>query len=173
MGKQKHNIQKPKQGWVFRVQNLNAPTEVHCCISLLRRGLFVSQGEGGPHALLCFHYCYLGGGGVPSGCLCGGESCVINPNTWGQTRFFPRQSRRLFVPLGAGERTKDSPHGTKGRGKRRSFRFSHLLSPRANNFVLLFFRIPVGAQSLLKRAHREFIVILPRKHVRKDHVTKP
>ena len=77
------------------------------------------------------------------------------------------------VPLGAGERTKDSPYGTKGRGKRRSFRFSHLLSPRANNFVLLFFRIPVGAQSLLKRAHREFIVILPRKHVRKDHVTKP
>ena len=59
------------QGWVFRVQNLNAPSQVHCCISLLRRGVFVSQGDGGPPRtygrLLHFDYCYVFlGGGYPA-----------------------------------------------------------------------------------------------------------
>ena len=103
------------QGWVFRVQNLNAPSQVHCCISLLRRGVFVSQGDGGPPRtygrLLHFDYCYvfLGGGGIPSGSLCGGERCFIYPNSRGHKLFSPRQSRSLFVPLGAGERKKNTP----------------------------------------------------------------
>ena len=106
-------------------------------------------------------------GGVPSGRLCGGERCLSPLD------FSSRQRRSLFVPLGAGERRKASPQGTTGRGKRRSFRFSHLPSPRANYFSLLFFRVPVGTLSLLKRAHRGFIVSLPRGHVRKERVTKP
>ena len=166
-----------EQGCVFRVQNLNAPTEAHSCISLLRRGLFVSQGDEGPlrtyARLLYFDYCYVFLGGVPSGRLCGGERC-LSPLVFSPRHdFTPRQSRSLFVPLGAGERRKASPQGTTGRGKRRSFRFSHLPSPRANYFSLLFFRVPVGTLSLLKRAHRGFIVSLPRGHVRKERVAKP
>ena len=97
---------------------------------------FVLQGDGGPPftyaRLLHFNYCYVflgGGGGVPSGSLCGGERCFINSNTRGHKLFSPRQSRSLFVPLGAGEGEEErQPAGDDGKGERRS-------APRANYFA--------------------------------------
>ena len=162
-------LQGPKPQRAYRSSQLYfSPPQGPLCVARRRGSPAHLRAFAVFRLLLCFFR-----GGVPSGRLCGGERCLSPLDFSPRHDFSPRQSRSLFVPLGAGERRKASPQGTTGRGKRRSFRFSHLPSPRANYFSLLFFRVPVGTLSLLKRAHRGFIVSLPRGHVRKERVTKP